>query len=34
MWQGVIDVVRRVANIALPIDINVSNWPSPSDVTD
>jgi hypothetical protein len=33
MWQGVIDVVRRVANIALPIDINVSNWPSPSDVT-
>jgi len=34
MWQGVIDVVRSVANIALPIDINVSNWPSPSDVTD
>jgi hypothetical protein len=34
MWQGVIDVVRRVANIALPIDINVSNWPSPSDVVD
>lgn len=34
MWQGVIDVVRRVANIALPIDINVSNWRSPSDVTD
>jgi hypothetical protein len=34
MWQGAIDVVRRVANIALPIDINVSNWPSPSDVTD
>ncbi|HJQ21810.1 MAG TPA: glycoside hydrolase domain-containing protein [Gemmatimonadaceae bacterium] len=34
MWQGVIDVVRRVANVALPIDINVSNWPSPSDVTD
>lgn len=32
MWQGAIDVVRRVANIALPIDINVSNWPSPSDV--
>jgi hypothetical protein len=32
MWQGVIDVVRKVANIALPIDINVSNWPSPSDV--
>lgn len=34
MWQGVIDVVREVANVALPIDINVSNWPSPSDVTD
>lgn len=32
MWQGVIDVVRRVADVALPIDINVSNWPSPSDV--
>jgi hypothetical protein len=34
MWQGVINVVRRVADVALPIDINVSNWPSPSDVTD
>jgi len=34
MWQGAIDVVRRVAGVALPIDINVSNWPSPSDVTD
>ena len=34
MWQGVIDVVREVANVALPIDINVSSWPSPSDVTD
>ena len=34
MWQGVIDVVRQVADIALPIDINVSNWPSPSDVID
>jgi hypothetical protein len=32
MWQGVIDVVRKVANVALPIDINVSSWPSPSDV--
>ena len=30
VWQGAIDVVRRVANVALPIDINVSNWPSPS----
>lgn len=34
MWQGVIDVVRKVADVALPIDINVSNWPSPSDVVD
>ncbi len=34
MWQGVIDVVRRVADVALPIDINVSNWPSPSAVTE
>ena len=34
MWQGVIDVVRRVADVALPIDINVSNWPSPSDVAE
>ena len=33
-WQGVIDVVRKVADVALPIDINVSDWPSPSDVTD
>jgi hypothetical protein len=32
MWQGVIDVVRRIADVALPIDINVSSWPSPSDV--
>ena len=34
MWQGVIDVVRKVADVALPIDINVSKWSSPSDVTD
>jgi len=34
MWQGVIDVVRRIADVALPIDINVSSWPSPSDVVD
>jgi hypothetical protein len=32
MWQGAIDVVRKVADVALPIDINVSDWPSPSDV--
>ena len=34
MWQGVIDVVREVADVAIPIDINVSNWPSPSDIAD
>ena len=34
MWQGVIDVVRRVADVSLPIDINVSNWRSPSDAGD
>ena len=34
MWQGLIDVVRSVADVALPIDINVSNWRSPSDVGD
>lgn len=32
VWQGVIDVVRKVADVALPIDINVSSWQSPSDV--
>jgi hypothetical protein len=34
MWQGVIDVVKEVADVALPIDINVSNWRSPSEVTE
>lgn len=34
VWQGVIDVVKEVADVALPIDINVSKWESPSDVTD
>ena len=31
MWQGLIDVGRAVANIELPIDVNVSAWSSPSD---
>ena len=31
MWQGVIDVARSVANIKLPIDINVGSWESPSE---
>jgi hypothetical protein len=31
MWQGLIDVGRAVADIKLPIDVNVSSWISPSD---
>lgn len=31
MWQGVIDVARSVANIKLPVDINVGSWASPSE---
>jgi hypothetical protein len=31
VWQGVIDVARTVADIKLPLDINVSAWESPSD---
>jgi hypothetical protein len=31
VWQGVIDVARTVADIKLPIDVNVSTWTSPSD---
>ena len=31
VWQGMIDVGRAVANIRLPVDINVSTWTSPSD---
>lgn len=31
VWQGLIDVGRAVANIRLPIDVNVSSWTSPSD---
>jgi hypothetical protein len=30
MWQGVIDVARSVANIKLPVDVNVGAWASPS----
>ena len=30
VWQGVIDVMRSVADVRLPIDINVSSWASPS----
>jgi nucleotide-binding universal stress UspA family protein len=31
MWQGVLDVVRSVANIRLPVDVNVGAWRSPSE---
>ena len=31
IWQGMIDVARAVANIRLPVDVNVSSWTSPSD---
>lgn len=31
MWQGVIDVARSVANIRLPVDVNVGSWASPSE---
>lgn len=31
VWQGVLDVMRSVADVPLPIDINVSAWPSPSE---
>jgi hypothetical protein len=31
VWQGMIDVGRAVANIRLPVDVNVSAWTSPSE---
>ena len=31
VWQGVLDAVHTVADIALPIDVNVAAWPSPSE---
>jgi hypothetical protein len=31
VWQGMIDVARRVADIRLPVDVNVSSWSSPSE---
>ena len=31
VWQGMIDVARTVADIKLPLDVNVSAWSSPSD---
>jgi len=31
VWQGVIDVARKVANLKLPVDVNVASWESPSE---
>jgi hypothetical protein len=31
VWQGVIDVARSVANVRLPVDVNVASWLSPSE---
>lgn len=31
VWQGVLDVARSVADIKLPIDVNVASWLSPSE---
>ncbi len=31
VWQGVIDVARSVANLRLPVDVNVARWMSPSE---
>ena len=31
VWQGVIDVARSVANVKLPVDLNVASWNSPSE---
>ncbi|MEO6526057.1 MAG: glycoside hydrolase domain-containing protein [Gemmatimonadaceae bacterium] len=31
VWQGMIDVARTVADIKLPLDVNVSEWISPSE---
>lgn len=31
VWQGLIDVARAVADIKLPVDVNVSSWVSPSE---
>ncbi len=31
VWQGVIDVARSVANLKLPVDVNVAAWKSPSE---
>jgi len=31
VWQGLLDVARSVAEVRLPIDVNVAKWESPSE---
>jgi hypothetical protein len=31
VWQGVIDIARSVAEVKLPVDLNVAAWASPSE---
>lgn len=31
IWQGVIDIARSVAEVRLPVDLNVASWASPSE---
>lgn len=31
VWQGLLDVARSVAQVKLPIDVNVASWASPSE---
>ena len=31
VWQGVIDIAQSVAEIRLPVDLNVASWASPSE---
>jgi len=31
VWQGLIDIARSVAEVRLPVDLNVASWASPSE---
>jgi hypothetical protein len=31
VWQGLIDIARSVAEVRLPVDLNVATWASPSE---
>jgi hypothetical protein len=31
VWQGVIDIARSIAEVRLPVDLNVASWASPSE---